>query len=119
VQDIVSAFYYVRTLPLSRMPKDTVLQLQNFYGTKTYELGVRVHGKQIVTVAAGTFRCVVVEPLVVEGGLFRSEGRILIWLSDDDRKIPVKVATKVLIGTIDAELTGYSGLRGPLLAKLR
>ncbi|GBD07443.1 hypothetical protein HRbin21_01270 [bacterium HR21] len=119
VHDIVSAFYYVRTLNLSAMPRDTVIRLQNFYGTKTYDLGVRIHGKQIVTVAAGTFRCVVVEPLVVEGGLFKSEGRILIWLSDDERKIPVKVATKVLIGTIDAELTGYSGLRGPLLAKLR
>ncbi|MCS7177413.1 MAG: DUF3108 domain-containing protein [Candidatus Kapabacteria bacterium] len=119
VHDIVSAFYYVRTLKLSAMPKDTVLRLQNFYGTKTYDLGVRIHGKQVVSVSSGTFRCILIEPLVTEGGLFKSEGRILMWLTDDDRKIPVKVVTKVLIGTIEAELTGYSGLRGPLLAKLK
>jgi hypothetical protein len=65
-------------------------------------------------VEAGTFRCIVIEPLVVEGGLFKADGKILIWVSDDERKIPVKVATKIPIGSIDTELTSYKGLRGPL-----
>ncbi|HAP36800.1 MAG TPA: hypothetical protein DCQ28_13015 [Bacteroidetes bacterium] len=56
--------------------------------------------------------------MVKEGGLFKSEGRILIWLSDDERKIPVKVNTKVIIGSIDAELKEYSGLNGPLKSKI-
>jgi hypothetical protein len=33
--------------------------------------------------------------------------------------VPVKVSTRIPIGSIDAELTGYSGLRGPFSAKLR
>jgi hypothetical protein len=69
-------------------------------------------------VDAGTFKCIVIEPMVTEGGLFKSEGNILVWLSDDDRKIPVKVATKIPIGYVEAKLTRYSGLRGPLKAKL-
>ncbi len=118
VHDIVSAFYYVRTLPLGSMPKDTVLYLYNFFKDTTYKLGVKILGKQNVEVEAGRFRCVVVEPLVVEGGLFKSEGSIYVWLTDDERKMPVKVATKILIGYVSADLVSYRGLRGPLKAKL-
>lgn len=118
VHDIVSAFFYVRTLPLGKMPKDTVFYLYNFFKDSTYKLGVKILGKQIVEVEAGKFRCVVVEPLVVEGGLFKSEGSIYVWLTDDDRKIPVKVATKILIGYVSADLVSYRGIRGPIGAKL-
>ena len=69
--------------------------------------------------AAGTFKTIVVEPLVKEGGLFKSEGRIVIWLSDDERKLPVRVNTKVLIGSIDVELREYSGLTGALPSRIK
>ena len=118
VHDILSAYYFVRTLDLKSMHKDDVVHLSNFYKNKTHELDVRILGRQQVEVEAGTFKCVVIEPLVKEGGLFKSEGRIVIWLSDDDRKIPVKVSTKVVIGSIDAVLTSYSGTRGPVAARV-
>lgn len=118
VHDIVSAFYYTRTLPINKMPKDTVFYLFNFFKDSTYKLGVKILGKQIVEVPSGKFRCVVVEPLVVEGGLFKSEGSIYVWLTDDDRKMPVKVATRILIGYVTAELVSYRGLRGTLNSKL-
>ncbi len=118
VHDIVSAFYYVRTLNLGSMRNDSTFYMKNFFGDTTYNLGVKILGRQTIEVEAGKFRCIVIEPLVMEGGLFKNEGNIYIWLSDDDRKIPVKVATKVLIGEVSAELVRYSGLRGPLKAKL-
>ena len=117
-QDIVSAFFYIRTFDLSSMPKDTVIYVPNFVDDTTYTLGVKILGKQTIKVDAGKFRCVVIEPLVVEGGLFKSEGRIVIWLTDDDRKIPVKVATEILIGYVESELVRYSGVRGPVDAKI-
>lgn len=118
VHDIVSAFFYVRTLDIGSMRKDTIFYLNNFFDDTTNTLGVKVLGRQTIEVDAGKFRCIVIEPLVVKGGLFKSEGQILIWLSDDERKIPVKVATRIPIGYVTSELTGYSGLRGPLKAKL-
>ncbi len=50
-------------------------------------------------------------------GSFKSEGSIVVWLTDDALKIPVKVKTKVPVGSIDAELSSYSGLAGELKAK--
>lgn len=118
VHDIVSALYYVRTFDFSTIKKDSIIELKNFFKDSTYTLGVKYLGKQIVEVEAGKFKTLVIEPMVVEGGLFKSEGKILVWLSDDDRKIPVKVATKIIIGYVGAELTSYKGLRGPLDAKM-
>lgn len=118
VHDIVSAFYYVRTQNLRGYSNNSVIPLKNFFDKQTHELGVKILGKQTVEVEAGKFKCIVIEPLIKEGGLFKSDGRILIWLSDDDRKIPVKVSSKIPIGSIDAELTGYRGLRGPLTSKI-
>jgi hypothetical protein len=118
IHDIVSAFYYVRTLNLSQMQKGNVIYLENFFDNKSYKLGVKIHGKSIAEVDAGKFNCVVVEPLVVEGGLFKSEGSIYIWLTDDERKIPVKVATRIPIGFVEATLTSYKGTRGPIKSKI-
>lgn len=117
VNDIVSAFYLARTFDYSKMKINDRIHLQNFYKDKVYDLDIRYLGKERVTVAAGTFDCIIVEPLVLEGGLFKSEGNIIIWLTDDDLKIPVKVKTKVVIGSIDADLTSYSGLAGQLKSK--
>ena len=55
--------------------------------------------------------------MVQEGGLFKSEGRIVLWMTDDDVKMPVKVSTKVLVGSITAELREYYGLSGPLSSR--
>ena len=117
--DIISAFYYVRTLDLNKFQNGQIIYLKNFFKDTTYTLGVKIHGKQECEVEAGKFNCILVEPLVKEGGLFQSEGSIYIWLTDDDRKMPVKVATKIPIGFVEARLTSYRGLRGPLNSKIK
>lgn len=118
VNDILSAFYITRTYDFAKMNVGDKIHLQNFYKDKVYPLDVVYRGKETITVAAGTFKCIIVEPLVQEGGLFKSEGNIIIWLSDDELKIPVKVKTKVIIGSIDAELTAYEGLAGSIISRI-
>ncbi|MBI5463733.1 MAG: DUF3108 domain-containing protein [Ignavibacteriales bacterium] len=119
VHDIVSAFYFTRTFDFSQMMPGQKTYLENFYKDTTYSLAIKFLGFQRLKVDAGTFDCVVVEPLIKEGGLFKSEGRILIWLTNDERRIPVKVSTKVVVGSIDAELREYSGINGPITAKVK
>lgn len=119
VNDIVSAFYLARTFDYSKMKIDDKIYLENFYKDKVYPLEVIFRGRETVSVSAGTFKCVILEPLVREGGLFKSEGSIIVWLTDDELKVPVKVKTKVLIGSIDAELTFYEGLNGQLKSKIK
>jgi hypothetical protein len=117
VNDILSAFYLVRTMDFSKMKVNDRINMQNFYKDTTYDLDVKYHGKETVVVPAGKFECIVIEPLVKEGGLFKSEGSIMIYLTNDDAKIPVRVKTKVIIGSINADLTSYEGVKGKLTSK--
>lgn len=117
VHDIVSAFYFARTLDYSGMQVGDRIHLKNFYKDKVYDLDVKYHGKETIKVPAGEFNCIIVEPLVQEGGLFKNEGNIIVWLTDDDIKMPVRVKTKVVVGAIDADLTSYEGLKAPLKSK--
>ncbi len=119
VHDIMSAFYYARMLDYSTIKVGEGIKLFNFYKDRSHELTVKFLGRQELEVGAGTFNTIVVEPLVKEGGLFKAEGRIVIWLTDDERKIPIRVNTKVVIGSIDTELREYSGLAGPLKSRIK
>ena len=118
VHDIMSAFFFVRTVDFRSARVGDMFVMHNFYKDTTYELGVKFLGRQTQSVEAGEFRTIVLEPLVREGGLFKSEGRIVVWLTDDERKMPVRVNTKIVIGSIDTELREYSGLVGPVTARL-
>lgn len=118
VHDVVSAMFYIRTLDYSKCRPGEKIILRNFFKDTTYQLAIKFLGYQQISVDAGKFNCVLVEPLIMEGGLFKSEGRIIIWMTNDERKIPVKVSTKVIVGSIDAELREYSGINGQIKAKV-
>jgi hypothetical protein len=111
-QDVLSAFYYVRTQPLA--PGDS-LEVPNHSDGKNYPLMVRVLRRETITVPAGTFTCLVVEPLLKTAGLFKQEGRLTIWLTDDARKMPVLMKGKVTVGSIVAELESFRMGRPPKL----
>ena len=119
VQDVLSAFYYTRAYDLRKLKKGQSFTLKNFYGKKAHTLRVVHRGKQTIKTDAGTFRTIKLEPMVKDGGLFKSEGKIYLWVTDDARKMPVKVSAKVPIGSIDSELVKYSGVKGGLAAKVR
>lgn len=118
VQDILSAFYYVRAYDIGSMKTGQSFLLKNFYGKEAHDLRVKILGKETISTEAGKFKCIKVEPMVKEGGLFKSEGNIIIWMTDDANKIPVKVSTKVAIGSIDSELVKYEGVKGKMTAKI-
>jgi hypothetical protein len=104
VHDVLSAFYYVRTLDLK---VGDVYDVPAHSSRKTYPLKVFVHGRERVTVPAGTFDCYVVEPKLEGEGLFKHEGALTLYMTADQYKIPVLMKTKVPVGSIDASLTEY------------
>ena len=102
--DILSAFYYVRSLDL--VPGEDP-EITTHSSHKNYGLKVIVHGRETIEVPAGTFDCIVVEPVILGEGLFQHEGKLTVWLTDDEARMPVLMKTKVPVGSIDASLKEY------------
>jgi Protein of unknown function (DUF3108) len=103
-QDELSSFYYLRTLPLE-VGKDVFID--NHTNRKNYPLKVIVHRRETIQVKAGTFDCWVIEPVIREGGIFTAKGTLTIWLTADERRMPVQMKTKILVGSITASLQRY------------
>jgi hypothetical protein len=103
-QDALSTLFYVRTQPLE---VGRSFYVDNFIDGKRYHLEVRVLAREVITVEAGTFDCFVVEPITQSVGLFKHEGKLTVWLTADRLRMPVLMKSKVVIGSIAVELTGY------------
>ena len=116
VLDILAAFYYVRTQDLEvGMP----VYMINHDNKKVYRLKVLVQKRETIKVKAGTFRCLVVEPRLRGEAIFKQKGRLWVWLSDDQYKIPVMMKSKVFIGSITTELTKIEGIKTPLPSQVK
>ncbi len=103
-QDVLSELYYYRTFDLSPGKNEEVyIDVCSDEG-KAYEILVKKLRYERVSVDAGEFDCVVVQPHLKYEGIFRQKGDVIIWLTDDKYKIPVLVKSKIVIGTIDAVL---------------
>jgi len=104
VQDALSVFYYVRTQDLK--VGESVF-VDHYNDGKLYPMEIKVLKKETITVPAGTFECLVIEPLLQSVGVFKHEGKLKVWLTNDRLGLPVLMKSKVLVGSIVAELTRY------------
>jgi len=104
VHDVLAAFYEVRLYDLE-VGKTITIDMHDI--DKRYPLEVIVHRRERVEVPAGTFDCIVIEPLLKSSGIFRKEGSLQIWLTDDARHMPVLMQSQLYFGRVWAKLSEY------------
>lgn len=100
--DELSVLYYVRGLPLTA---GTTRLAKVFASKKNWDLEVKVLGKETLVTALGPRETLVVEPLLKFEGIFQRKGRMIIWMTDDAEKIPVRMTSQIRIGSFVATLT--------------
>ena len=101
-QDVISCLYYARSA-LSLQPGAS-LTMNVYHDKKNRKLDVRVEEIETISGPWGTVetaRLLVVMPFQ---GLFLNQGNIRVWLTNDERRIPVRMKAKVVIGSIVADL---------------
>jgi hypothetical protein len=105
-QDVISCLYYARS-ELALQPGSS-LTMNVYHDKKNRKLDVRVEEIETVSGPWGeveTARVLVIMPFQ---GLFLNKGNIRVWFTNDDRRIPVRMKAKIVIGSIVADLV--SGL---------
>ena len=96
--DTLSSVYYLRTL---KIEGEKSIELQVFSG-EPRALTVEIQGRETVVVPAGTFQTIRVEPKSSGSGLMGKN--LVLWLTDDARKIPVQLRSKLKVGTLVGKL---------------
>lgn len=103
--DTLSSFFYFRSIPL-KVGTSTFIDI--FDCKKLWNTEVKILRKEELKTPLGKFKTVVIKPLLKSNGIFARTGDMYIWLTDDDRRIPVQMKSEVKIGSIKATLTGGS-----------
>jgi hypothetical protein len=103
--DDVSFLYWSRTLPLEVGQTYT---FDRYYKDSGNPVIVKVLRREQVTVPAGTFNTIVVQPLIRTSGLFSEGGEAEIYFSDDWRRLVVLVKTKLSFGRLQMQLEEYT-----------
>ncbi|MFQ5780885.1 MAG: DUF3108 domain-containing protein [Nitrospiria bacterium] len=98
VQDSLSALYFFRTLGPVEVGSSTFINVHE--SRKNWELEIQVLEKELLSTKAGTFDTIKVKALVRYEGLLMDKGDVYIWFTDDIRRIPVKIKSKIKIGKI-------------------
>jgi len=115
MQDILSAFYYVRTIDFSNADSGDIFGIPEFFIEDTvYPLHFTFVGKEIVKTPVGKIAALKFKPLLQTGRIFSKKNDMTVWISDDMNKIPVHVKSKILVGSIKIDLLEYKGLRNKL-----
>ncbi len=97
VQDPLSIFYALRAESLAIGQR---LKLASFDEDKLTDYDLLVRERERLETPLGELECLVLEPFQEAGELFRNQGRVMIWLSNDHRRIPVRVVGKTTIGSM-------------------
>ena len=105
VTDSLSAYYYFRTKEL-RVGK--LITIDVFDDKQLWQVEVQILRKERIQTPAGTFDTLLTKPLLKFEGIFQRKGDVYIWITDDSRKMPVRMRSKIVIGSINAELIEYA-----------
>ncbi len=116
IQDVLSAIYYARNIDYSKYKPGDKIPFSMFLDDQVYNLYIRYIGKERVTTKYGTFNAIKISPLLIEGTIFKGGEKMMVWVSDDANRIPVRVDSPILVGSIKVDLVGYDKLRNPFTA---
>lgn len=109
-QDLISAFYYARTIDFAAAKPGDVFPINGYLDDEIISLNIKLVGREKLTTDLGVFQCIILRPMLKEGRVFKEEEDMTIWVSDDLNRIPVRVQSNIMVGSIKMDLTGYENL---------
>lgn len=115
-RDIVSAYYFARSIDVSNLKVGDKFTLSYFLEDATYPLEIQYLGREKVRSPTGTYWCQKYSPSIEPGRIFRKNSKIYLWITDDENHIPIKAKADILVGSIILELKEFRNLNKPLLS---
>jgi hypothetical protein len=114
VQDIVSGYYFLRTVSFEKQRIGDTTKINAFFEGKGYDFRVRYLGKDVVDTKMGRVNAIKLSPIMPDNQMFKGGNSIKFWVSDDRNRVPLKVEALMFIGSVDLDLKSCSGLKWPL-----
>lgn len=109
--DLVSAYYFARSLDMAKLKVGDKFKLNYFLGDEISALEIEYIGKETVNSKLGNIRCLKFSPSIKPGRIFKKDSRLYLWVTDDGNRVPVKAQVEILVGAVTMELKSAKGLK--------
>ncbi|UCC83283.1 MAG: DUF3108 domain-containing protein [Gemmatimonadota bacterium] len=102
--DEAAFIYFVRSIELE---VGETYEWNRYYRYDRNPVVLQVLRRERVRVPAGEFETIVVRPIIKTGGIFAEGGEAEVYITDDDLRVPVRLNSKMKVGSVTLELTEY------------
>jgi hypothetical protein len=118
--DVLSAAYYARNIDFNLCQPGDKIPVKILIDNEFYETYIRYLGIEVIQNRSGIkYRCHKLSALLVEGTIFKGGEDLIVWITDDQNKIPIMAEAKILIGSVKAYLIDYEGLKYKVDAQVK
>ena len=120
VQDLISTFYYLRNhFDVKKLKIDDFIRITIFFDAENYNFKMKFLGYEDIKTKFGVINCLKFRPFIESGRVFKDSESLSLWVSNDDNKIPIKIEAGLRIGSIEADLDEFKGLKHPFKIKVQ
>ena len=114
VQDMLSSFYYARTLDYKNAKVNQEYAMDMFIDNEVFPFKIKYLGTETIKTRRGKFDCIKLRPIMMKGRVWEDEESMTIWVTNDNNKVPILLETKISVGAVKATLTNWEGLMSPI-----
>lgn len=112
--DLVSAYYFARSLDITKLKINDTFKLNYFLGDEISALEIQYVGKETIKSKLGNISCLKFSPSIKPGRIFKKDSKLYLWITDDGNRVPVKAQVEILVGSVTLEIKSAEGLKYPI-----
>jgi len=114
IHDIISGYFFLRTINFEKVAEGEVIEVPTFFDGEVYKLRIRFVGKDVIKTKFGKIKVLRLNPLIPDNKLFKGEGAVKLWVSDDINRIPLKAEVELAIGSLEMDIKSVKNLQKEL-----
>ena len=119
IQDMVSAYYYLRDhYDTQTIKVGHTVKLNMFFDNEIFGFKLKFLGRETINTKFGNINCLKFRPYVMAGRVFHEEESVTLWVSADNNKIPIKIKADLRVGSLRSDLVAFKGLKYPFEIQL-
>lgn len=118
--DLPSLFFLARNMDIDNIVPGKKYPMTFAIDDDVYNVYFILYGRETVKVKGlGTVKTIKFAARLLAGEVFTGEEDMMIWVTDDDNRIPVCFEAPILVGTASGRLKSYSGLKHPFTSLIK
>jgi len=115
VHDLISSFYFMRNeLNDMKLNEGDELNLNMFFDKENHNFKIKFLGREVIKTKFGKIATLKFRPYVMAGRVFKEKESLTFWVSADKNKMPVKIQADLAVGSLDADLEAFKGVKHPI-----